>query len=55
MIKLFWKLTTKRFLLQELEDHNALLCNFILPDKEREEIQHLLNTYILPEIKRRGL
>ena len=55
MIKLFWKLTTTRFLLQELHDHNTLLCDHILNDKETKHVKHLLNTYILPEIERRGL
>lgn len=55
IIKLFWRMTSNRFLLQELHDHNHLLCNFLLPDDEREHIQYLLKEYIVPEVKRRGM
>lgn len=55
MIKLFWKLTSKRFLLQEFHDHTNLLVNFELREDEQQEIENILDKYIIPEMTRRGL
>jgi hypothetical protein len=55
MIKLFWKMVSNRFLLRELHDYNVLLTEYFWSDKDRNHIIHLLDKYIKPEIKRRGL
>lgn len=55
LIKLFWKLTTTRFLLQELHDHRTLVKEYLLSDRDRDHINYLLSEYIEPELERRGL
>ena len=55
LIKFFWKLTSKRFLLQEFHDHTNLLVNYELREGEQAEIENILDTYIIPEMTRRGL
>jgi hypothetical protein len=56
MIKLFWKLVSNRFLLQEYTDYMTIL-NLVLyyDDKDAAEVKHYLNTYLIPEMGRRGL
>jgi hypothetical protein len=56
MIKLFWKLVSNRFLLEEYTDYMTIL-NLVLyyDDKDAAEVKHYLNTYLIPEMDRRGL
>ena len=55
LIKFFWKLTSNRFLLQELHDHKTLVREHLLSDKDRKHVDYLLSEYIKPECDRRGL
>ena len=57
IIKLFWRLTTDKFLQREFDDHNAILREeySLISEQEEAEIKNLLNSYIIPEMLRRGL
>lgn len=56
MIKLFWKLVSNRFLLQEYTDYMTILnLSLYYNDEDAAEVKHHLDTYIIPEMQRRGL
>ena len=56
MIKLFWKLVSNRFLLEEYTDYMTILnLSLYYNDKDQREVKHYLDTYLIPEMKRRGL
>lgn len=56
MRKLFWKLVSDRFLIQEYTDYMTILnLSLYCDDKDAAEVKHHVVTYLLPEMNRRDL
>lgn len=56
LIKLFWRLVSNRFLIQEWLDHTHILNHHLYYDDNDElYVKRMLSEYIEPEMRRREL